>query len=76
MFKKLIEYEDLEEACAEMFGFGNVTFLQDFGPYKKGDKVASLWFHLETGIVEEYTDKSDLVRRFEFELKALEPSHS
>jgi hypothetical protein len=57
MFKDLIEYNGLEEACAEMFGFSDVTFLRDFGPWKKGQRLGedhSLWFNLETSVAEEH----------------------
>ena len=49
MFNDLIECEDVVESSDEMFGFSGVTFLRDFGPYKKGVKVETLWFDLATG---------------------------
>lgn len=68
MFKDLIKYNGLEEACAEAFGFSGVTFLRDFGPWKKDDEVESLWFDLEDGTVEEVSDSGDKVKEAKFKL--------
>jgi len=68
MFEDLIDYEQLHEACEEMFGFGTVTFKRDFGPWKQGDRVEILWFHLETGVVEEQ-DKQGVVKTAKFKLE-------
>jgi len=71
MFKDLIKYEDLYEACAQDFGFGNVTFLRDFGPYHKGDKVHVLWFDLTEGIVQVFgEDGQTEIQHFPFSLTA------
>lgn len=73
MFNDLIKYEDLQEACAETFGFSHVTMLRDFGPLKAGQKIDSLWFQLETGLVEVYEaePKWKKVLEFKFGLVAL-----
>ena len=71
MFKDLIEYEDLNEACEEMFGFGKVTFKRDFGPWKAGDKVDSLWFNLDPPIAEEQSDEGKVIKNCKFSLVAV-----
>ena len=71
MFEPLIEYLDLNEASEEMFGFGQVAFKQDFGPWKRGDKVDSLWFMLDKGVVEEQSDDGIVVKGCKFALAAI-----
>ena len=71
MFKDLIDYEGLEKACEESFGFRYVTFKRDFGPWKKGQHVESLWFMLEDAIVEEQNSEGVVGARCEFQLTAL-----
>lgn len=68
MFKDLIEYEDLQEACSDCFGFSGVTFKRDFGPWIKGEKVESLWFQLETATVEEMKDDGTIIKSCKFTL--------
>jgi hypothetical protein len=59
MFDDLISYDDCEESSEETFGFRGVTFLRDFGPWKKGDDVYSLWFYLDKAVVEEQAPDGD-----------------
>lgn len=70
IFSSVIAYEDLLEACGEMFGFEKVTLLRDFGPLKAGQKVAALWFQLETGMVEVYSESGIQEQTFPFRLEA------
>jgi hypothetical protein len=71
MFKDLIEYDELYEASAEMFSFGDVTFLRDFGPYKKGDNIPIICFLLDTGMVETFlSDGITKANEFKFKLEA------
>lgn len=73
MFNDLLSYNELEEACADAFGFGDVTMLRDFGPLKKGQKIKQLWFMTETGIVRAwiYDIESRNPIEFKFTLQAL-----
>ena len=74
MFKDLIDYEGLDEACEvceECFIFSCVTFKRDFGPWKKGQHVDSLWFMLEDAIVEEQDSEGVIGARCKFQLTAL-----
>jgi len=70
MFKDLLKYEGLEEACEELFGFSGVTMLRDFGKLKKGQKLKSLWFNLETGIAQSIIENEEIVVEFPFHLDA------
>lgn len=70
MFADLLEYKDLHEACDEMFGFGGVTFKRDFGPWKAGEKVETLWFMLDSAIVEEQSNDGHVVKNCKFQLTA------
>lgn len=47
MFKDLITYTEVYECCSECFGFGDVTFKRDFGPWKQGQNIDNLWFQLD-----------------------------
>lgn len=70
IFSAVISYEELLEACSEMFGFGKVTLLRDFGPLKAGQQVGSLWFWFETGMVKVYSEDDILEQTFQFRLEA------
>lgn len=71
MFKNLLEYEELQEACAEIFGFSGVTMLRDFGPLKKGQKLEGLWFDLEKSLVESFENNDGKPSiSFQFRLEA------
>lgn len=71
MFKDLFEYDDLQEASPENFGFSGVTFLRDFGFFKKGDEVYSLWFDLENAEVTAYNSENDEIAKFKFKLVSI-----
>jgi hypothetical protein len=71
MFEDLIDYVDLHEAYAEMYGFGEVTFKRDFGPWKAGEKVDSLWFILEKATAEEQSNEGAVIRNCKFQLTAV-----
>ena len=75
MFNDLIEYEVLNECCTECFGFGKVTMLRDFGPWKKGDKVSNLWFNIDGDVAEavEYHDdgSGERAKTCKFQLVAI-----
>lgn len=75
MFEDLIEYEGLEEACEQLFGFSTVTMKRDFGPLKAGQKIDNLWFDLEKGTVQASNNDGDgqpdyIVPDFKFKLEA------
>lgn len=72
MFEDLIEYEQLEEACEQVFGFSGVTFKRDFGPWKAGQKVDNLWFDLEKGMVKECNEIGDALEDSKFRLEAVD----
>lgn len=75
MFDDLIEYKDLQEACAELFGFSGVTFKRDFGPWKKGYTTPdenSIWFKLEgEPLVKEQGTEGVIVNKCKFSLIAI-----
>ena len=56
MQKDLLTFTDLIEAEPECVAFGNVTFIRDFGPIKKGDTFDSAWFHMEHATLEVFKD--------------------
>lgn len=68
MFDDLIGYKDLHEACAESFGFGEVTFKRDFGPWKHGDKVEVMWFDIETSTAKEVSQDGTDIKTYKFKL--------
>lgn len=72
MFKDLIEYKDLNEASEDMFGFDQVTFKRDFGPWKAGDKADNLWFLTDGAIVQEFDANGALMKICSFRLVALD----
>lgn len=72
MFKDLLTYKEVHEACVEVFGFGDVMMLRGFGPFKKGERIEALWFSLETGVVTEYINGgSEIGRSCRFRLEAV-----
>ena len=70
IFSTVISYEDLLEACDDMFGFGKATLLRDFGPLKSGQEVAAIWFKLDSAMVEVYSESGAQEQRFPFRLEA------
>ena len=68
MFDDLIEFKDVLDASEEMFAFENVTFLRDFGPYKTGDKVGSLWFIISEGKAESLNVAGVLENTWKFKI--------
>lgn len=46
---ELFDYEVLLDYEPEEIKFSNVTFKQDFGPWKKGQHVDILWVDFELG---------------------------
>jgi hypothetical protein len=68
MFKDLITYKELYEASPECLAFGEVTFIRNFGPYRKGDKIDSIWFQLGTGIAEIYNENNEKINEITFQL--------
>lgn len=72
MFKDLLEYESLDEACEDCFGFSNIILLRDFGPLKKGQKIDSIWFHLTTSTVEICdVNTGEVLQKFQFKIDAV-----
>lgn len=72
MFKDLIEYSHVEEASEECFGFSDVTFLRDFGPWKKGDEVECMWFDIDDkATAREVDDEGNTIKECNFQLTAL-----
>lgn len=67
-FLPFLEYEYVTDEEVNCFTIEVVTFTQDFGPYKKGDKVDSLSFDFISGTCIEYVlTRSDIYeekRRF------------
>jgi hypothetical protein len=73
MFEDLLSHQTLHEASAEMYIFGGVILLRDFGPWKTGQQFPSLCFHLDKGICESYAaDGATLVESIKFQLTANE----
>lgn len=58
-FLPFLGYAVLRNEQVNCFTIEIVTFIQDFGPYKKGDKVDSLSFDFFGGTVIEYKLGSD-----------------
>jgi hypothetical protein len=52
------EYETLAEYSPEHHAYGDVTFTEDFGPYKKGEYIFSLWIEFESMTVQFYESAS------------------
>ena len=78
MFKDLLKFqenldESLLEACSDLFGFQDLIVLRDFGPLKKGQEIETIWFNLETSVVEVY-DHEKKILEFPFRLEAENPS--
>lgn len=72
MFKDLITYTELYDACSEYFQFGGVVFLRDFGPWKKGDKIECISFNIEENAETIQSDeKGDTIKSCKFQLVAL-----
>ena len=47
MINDLLIFKDLQECSEYEFSFSGVTFLRDFGPWKKGETVENLTIRLE-----------------------------
>ena len=71
MFNDLITFVAYEEAREEMFGFSEVTFKRDFGPWKAGQKVDTLWFHIDKGVVETTDSGGAVIDSYKFQLQAI-----
>lgn len=68
-FLPFLEYENVTDEHLQCFTVEVVTFTQDFGPYKKGDKADSLSFDFISGTCIEFclTDREHYgkeVKRF------------
>ena len=68
MFDDLISYDGILEASEDTFGFEDVTFLRDFGPYKTGDIVSSLWFNLPDSKVESFNAEDNIENTWKFKI--------
>lgn len=71
MFDDLIVYEDIQEACEEYFGFSGVVFKRDFGPFKQGQRVDTIWFDLTKSCVEAFDDKQSVLGKVKFQLSVI-----
>lgn len=69
MFDDIFNYEVLQEASEQMFGFSKITMLRDFGPLKAGEKHAHIWFDTESAEVTVYADDNTLTHLFRFKLE-------
>lgn len=63
------EYEYLNECCGEMTSFANAVLAKDIGPCKKGQKVSSIWFMLDTGKLQIFIGDSAESADFECSMK-------
>ena len=70
MFRDLLDYEEVQEACAELFGFSGVTFKRNFGPLKQGETYYTVWFDLETGQCQVYDADNVKTHEFNFTLES------
>lgn len=68
MFEDLLEYTELHEANEELFMFGNVTFIRDFGPWKKGQKFTIVSFDLNAAEAIAYRDSENIDSKYTFKL--------
>lgn len=72
MFKDLLEYNELFEACPEYFSFGTGVFLRDFGPWKKGEEVSEISFNIEeNATAQQHDDNGNIIKQCKFQLVAL-----
>lgn len=64
---------DVSDHAPESAGcqFYNVTFLADFGPFRAGEKVNSLYVDVIEGKVQEYTLDGELGRSCRIEILGL-----
>lgn len=53
-----IQFLSLDEYAPECHGFSGIIFSEDFGPYKKGQKINTIWINFESGKIECYEDNS------------------
>jgi len=70
-YENIIKYDECIEDCAEIAGFTGAEFLQDFGPWKKGEKVETMWFILDQGKAEEHTKDGKVIKSCKIGLCAL-----
>lgn len=61
IFDALGTWEDLQEACAEMWFVSPFTFTRDFGPWKAGERISSLAFLVPEMELVEYGDDGQRV---------------
>lgn len=73
MLKTIISYEDNIDACEDWVILGDVTFLKDFGVFKKDQKVKALEVRWDTGEMKgQDEDGNDLDNSQKFTLTPLE----
>lgn len=63
LISSLVDFEGYHDEGDNYVTVENVIFKQDFGPWSKGDAVASLIFDYELGHIEECDAEGDGVKR-------------
>ena len=68
MFKNLLIFDELYEACEQNFTLGDATMLRNFGPLAQEEKIHLINFDLESGVVTTYDEANNEIHKFEFQL--------
>ncbi len=59
----LVDFTCCHDGDDTFIAVGNATFKQDFGPWKKGDKVENLTLDYDGCYIEEYDDEGEVVKK-------------
>lgn len=61
-------YEDVQETTLDCLFLSNVEFVNDFGPWKKDQKIDGLTFNFETGVAYSVDSKGQTIDTMKFTL--------